>query len=105
MKPQDWFGLGVRFAGVWCVIQAVLNVLYFLDVRLGFAPMRGAAFLSDDRSPVGFLMYAAAYAVLGAYFLLGTGHLIALTFGETEEQPEPESQDSEGRPAEDDGSE
>jgi len=34
MKPQDWFGLGVRFAGVWCMIQTVTNVVFFLDVRL-----------------------------------------------------------------------
>jgi hypothetical protein len=78
MKPQDWFGLGVRFLGLWCALQTVQNVMYFLDVRLGFSPMRGSSASFQDNSPVAYLMYAAGYAVLGAYFLLGTEHLTTL---------------------------
>lgn len=84
MKPQDWFGLGVRGAGIWCLMQAVLNVAYFLDMRLGFADSRGASFTMRDSSPVGFLLYAAVYAGLAAYFILGAGHISTLSYGQAD---------------------
>lgn len=93
MKPQDWFGLGVRFTGVWCAIQTILNVMYFLDVRLGFSQLRSSSSsLQDFGSPVGYLIYAAGYAVLATYFLLGTGHLTALTFGKPPSDQEQEDE-------------
>jgi hypothetical protein len=88
MKPQDWFGLGVRFAGVWCAIQAAINVAYFLDVRLGFSELRESAYGGVRGSPIGYLLYAAVYAVLAAYFVLGAGHLTRLSFGGSESDKE-----------------
>jgi hypothetical protein len=80
MNAQDWFGLGVRFAGIWCGIQAVVYVVTFLDVRLGFSELRGAGVGFGGNSPVGYLLYAAGYLGLALCFLLQADLLTQLTF-------------------------
>ena len=91
MKPRDWFGLGVRFTGLWCLMQSVGYLLFFLDVRLGFSAIRDVtqAVYGKD-SPQGYLLYAAVYAALAYYFLLCTEHLTRWTFHETALPSQPE---------------
>jgi hypothetical protein len=96
MKPRDWFGLGVRFTGLWCLMQSATNLLYFLDVRLGFSsPGDAAQSVYGKTSPQGYVLYAAGYSAIAFYFLLCTEHLTRWTFNEppvpTPLEIEPES--------------
>jgi len=82
MKSQDWFGLGVRFVGLWCVLQSIQHALLFLDLRLGFSQMRGASYTTSEYSnPIGHVMYVAGYGAMAVYFLLGADHLTGMTYG------------------------
>jgi hypothetical protein len=90
MKPQDWFGLGVRFAGLWCVVQSAMNLMYFLDIWLGLSRLREPSYLTSDK-PAGYLLYAVGYAALGLYFLFRTEHLTKRTF-HTAEPSEPRTE-------------
>lgn len=88
MTPRDWFGLGVRFAGIWCALQSASSLMRFLDVRLGFSMMREFSFNPYEyNAPNGHWLYVLGYGVLALYFLLGADHLTRLSFGAPEPPP------------------
>jgi hypothetical protein len=80
MSPRDWFGFGVRFAGLWCACKSAFDFMGYLDVRLGFSKMRVSPLDGYESSPDSYLVYAAGYGALALYFLRATEHLTRLTF-------------------------
>ena len=35
MRPQDWFGVGVRLFALYPIVLAMQQLLYFVSLRLG----------------------------------------------------------------------
>lgn len=58
MTTREWFGVGVRLLGAWQVTVALQYVIAFVDVRLGFSPLRDMAGRFDGRgTPNVYLLY------------------------------------------------
>ncbi len=91
MKPEDWFGVGVRLFGVWCGINALQNFAYFVDLRWQAFRLR-----SPDRDSIDAyanLAYAFLYAALALYFLLKTKHLTDFAYHHSADEPNPPKPD------------
>ena len=71
MGPREWFGVGARLFGIWCFVQAVQHLLFYLDVRLGFSPMRDMLGRADaSTNPSGYLVYVIGYAIASGILIL-----------------------------------
>ena len=67
MNPNEWFVLGIRLFGLWRLIEAVISLASFVDMRILKLnePPRGT-------HPTGYLFYAAVDFALAAWLLLGS---------------------------------
>ena len=88
MNSRDWFGVGVRLIGVYCLIPALQNLLFFVDVQSNLSNYR-----ESDGEPLGFLLYGIGYVALGVFLLRAAEGLTAFTYrSETEPQDSAESE-------------
>jgi hypothetical protein len=72
MNPREWFVLGIRLFGIWCLTRGVTQFASFADLRFHLS---GSL---PDMKPNAYLYYAAWDFVLAAYFLLGARHLAGI---------------------------
>lgn len=88
MTPKDWFGLALRFAGIWCGLQSAAHVMSFIDARMRLGSERQiTAYGEQSTIPQAYLLYAIGYAVLALLLVLRTDFFIRLSFRPTEPAP------------------
>src|SRR5689334_17772282 len=73
MTRRDWFSVGVRLMGVWCLITALDEVRAALVVQFGWIG-------SQYRSLGVYFLHAAVSGAMGIYLLCGAPQLVALAF-------------------------
>jgi hypothetical protein len=92
MKPEDWFGLGIRFTGVWCLLQSATYLMAFLDLCLGFSSIRDTPlYPSQLNSSSSYMIYMLGYAALALLFQFGASHFTKWTFRSPQGLPHAES--------------
>ncbi len=81
MNGKDWFGLGLRFYGVYYLIAAVAWMRAYLELQLGLSPDYVAGGLgSGNDLPNSYLLAGVVQLSLGAALLLGAEPLARLSY-------------------------
>ena len=66
MTTRDWFGIGIRLIAVWSFFNAFQNILYFIDVRAGWAVVSDGY---SQMTPESCLLYVVGYGAFGLILL------------------------------------
>src|SRR4029079_10863327 len=83
MKPRDWFGVGVRLTGVWCLLQALTQLLLVIELKTGISGVGDTGFSSDNSDSMKrHMLFAVGYTVIGFVMLLATEALTRWTYRE-----------------------
>jgi hypothetical protein len=81
MNASDWFGIIIRYFGIYGLFQGAQNALYFCDVRFGFSEMRDVLGRDDPAAtPNSYLLYAAGYSLLGVCFVRYADDIVRWSF-------------------------
>jgi hypothetical protein len=81
MKPQDWFGVGVRLSGIWCLMQSLGYLLGFFAIQLGYSTSATTTYFSQspDKSSM-YLVYSLGYGAIALWFLLDADRLVGWSY-------------------------
>jgi len=84
MRPQDWFGVGVRLLGVWVLFQGVVgNLLKVGTSQLGLGPASIAKEWNDVHSAqMHDLWYAAGFLACSICLIFGAEYLTRWAYKE-----------------------
>lgn len=82
MYPQDWFGLILRGAGVWLIIQSAQYLAYSIDSHFRISiPPQPMSPEAHARYASGYLLHAVIYAALAWVFVFRADFLAHWSFG------------------------
>ncbi len=81
MKAPDWFGVGVRLFGVYCLFEAVGYFAVICELRLGLhKDYTTEALGTGHRLTLSYLWHGFTQLALSAFLLFGANHLIGWTY-------------------------
>lgn len=81
MTPKDWFGLGLRFVGLWCGLQCAQNVMGFLEIKLKLGASRVTSLYGEQViNPENYLPYIIGYLVLAVLLVTRAEFFVRVSF-------------------------
>ncbi len=86
IEPKLIFGIVVRSFGLYSCFEAIVHLLYYNNICFQLSNQQG---YPEHSVEVGYLLYVAAYSVIGLLLLYGADAVVDFTY-----RSEPASSDS-----------
>lgn len=81
MKPSELFGVGVRYFGLWSIVQGLFYFFYSIDICIELSTAQFTEQRAKAESDFkGYLIYAAANGLVGAILLLRADSVVKLSY-------------------------
>jgi len=89
MKPQDWFGVGVRLFALYPLMLAVQQFVYVADLRLGLSSTKWYG-QSGEFHPIDFLFHGFIYVLFAIALLRAAPMIVSFAYPGHADEPDTE---------------